>query len=261
MEHRKYNNEPYQVIALHGGPGACGQIAPVARHISEYISVIEPFQLQNTIDDIVENLKILITQICNNPVTIIGHSWGAWLALIYATRYPNIVKKIILIGAPSFEHKYVSSLLKSRKRNLTDEEFAEYNYFMKIINSQDNWPNDFDLKKFEYILMKADSFKLNGFTNEIVDFKLDILKNVWKEAENLRKTNVFINMANSVNCDVTIIHGNKDPHSYSGVFNSLSKLNKNFKFYLLKNCGHYPWFEEYASNEFFEILRMELINK
>ena len=53
---RKYGKAPFKVAVVHGGPGAPGEMAPVARELSKDYSVIEPFQRSFTIDGQVKEL-------------------------------------------------------------------------------------------------------------------------------------------------------------------------------------------------------------
>lgn len=39
---RKYANEPFKIAVIHGGPGAPGEMAPVARELSSVRGVLEP---------------------------------------------------------------------------------------------------------------------------------------------------------------------------------------------------------------------------
>ncbi|MFN7039170.1 MAG: hypothetical protein ACK4OM_06380 [Alphaproteobacteria bacterium] len=55
-----------------------------------------------------------------------------------------------------------------------------------------------------------------------------------------------------------VIHGDYDPHPTIGVLEPLSKINKNFKYYDLKHCGHTPWKEKEAKDVFYNILKEEL---
>lgn len=48
-----------------------------------------------------------------------------------------------------------------------------------------------------------------------------------------------------------VIHGDYDPHPFEGVQGPLSPILKEFRFFLLKNCGHYPWLEREARERFF----------
>jgi len=65
-------------------------------------------------------------------------------------------------------------------------------------------------------------------------------------------------LLDSIRCPVTAIHGDYDLHPSEGVRIPLSSRLKDFRFYLLKNCGHYPWLERNTKAKFFEILKEEL---
>jgi hypothetical protein len=54
------------------------------------------------------------------------------------------------------------------------------------------------------------------------------------------------------------IHGNYDPHPYAGVKEPLSQVLRDFKFILLQKCGHKPWIEKAAKEEFYRILMEEV---
>ena len=45
---RKYGQQPYEVAVIHGGPGASGEMAPVASHLSQDHGVLEPLQTQSS---------------------------------------------------------------------------------------------------------------------------------------------------------------------------------------------------------------------
>jgi pimeloyl-ACP methyl ester carboxylesterase len=55
-------------------------------------------------------LKTVITADGSPPVILIGFSWGAWLCFILAARYPELVKKLILVSSGAFEEHYTTSL-------------------------------------------------------------------------------------------------------------------------------------------------------
>jgi len=46
---RVYGNKPYHVAVIHGGPGAPGEMAPVARELSLSTGVLEPLQTTETV--------------------------------------------------------------------------------------------------------------------------------------------------------------------------------------------------------------------
>ena len=46
---RVYGNRPYGIAVIHGGPGAMGAMAPVARELAAIRGVLEPLQAKPTI--------------------------------------------------------------------------------------------------------------------------------------------------------------------------------------------------------------------
>ena len=45
---RLYGKAPYRVAVVHGGPGAAGEMAPVARRLGAACGVLEPLQTAMT---------------------------------------------------------------------------------------------------------------------------------------------------------------------------------------------------------------------
>lgn len=120
---RKYGNEPFNVAVIHGGPGAPGGMAPVARELSQICGVLEPLQTANAIEGQILELKDILENNADSPVILIGHSWGAWLSYIFAAQYPQLVKKLILVGSGSFEEKYLSTMKTNRTSRLIEDVF------------------------------------------------------------------------------------------------------------------------------------------
>ncbi|MHA2109498.1 MAG: alpha/beta fold hydrolase, partial [Candidatus Hodarchaeales archaeon] len=76
----------------------------------------------------------------------------------------------------------------------------------------------------------------------------------------LRRSGQLLEKIKSIACPVVAIHGDYDPHPSEGVEIPLSQNLLNFKFFLLKNCGHSPWLEKKASTEFYQTLITEIEN-
>src|SRR5512137_2939999 len=100
---RKWGHGPYSLAVIHGGPGAPGEMAPVARELSAFRGILEPFQTATTIDQQVLELRSVLEEEAQVPVTLVGFSWGAFLSWMTAARYPSLVSKLILVSAPPFE--------------------------------------------------------------------------------------------------------------------------------------------------------------
>ena len=81
---------------------------------------------------------------------------------------------------------------------------------------------------------------------------------VWESAAALRRSGELLKMANLIQCPVTAIHGDYDPHPAEGVRDPLSAVISGFKFILLTQCGHTPWLEKHAQKAFYQALKAEL---
>lgn len=255
---RKYGKEPFKVAVIHGGPGAPGQMAPVARELSPEYGVLEPFQASKTIKGLVEELKNTLEEYGTLPVILIGFSWGAWLSYIFSANYPEFVSKVIMVGSGPFEQSYAESIEKTRLSRLSHEEQNELNSIMDLLAIPTK-KQDLIYKRFGELFTKADAYDPVDLETGIIEFDSEVFLSVWGEAEELRKSGFLLNLSQKIRCPVTEIHGDYDPHPAEGVEKPLSGNLEHFSFYLLEKCGHMPWIEKNAGKSFFEILRQELL--
>lgn len=256
---RKYGEPPYSVVLVHGGPGAPGEMAPVAKEISKKFSVLEPLQTKNTINAQVKELKKLIKDNSKTPVTLIGWSWGAWLSFIFTAENPDMVKKLIMIGCGPFEEEYAQSIMPTRLANLKPKEKKRVEELTKLLQKPKK--NDKLLKEFGKLISRADSYYPITHTEEDVEVQADIYASIWKQAELLRKSGKLLKYGQKIKKPVVVMHGDFDPHPFKGVKEPLSKVLKKCKYILIEECGHRPWYEKDARDEFFELLANELGNK
>lgn len=255
---RIYVTEPYEIAVIHGGPGAPGSLKTFAEELSKTHSVLEPFQTADSIDGQINELKSQIEHYTKRPIILIGHSWGAWLSYIFASRYPYLVKKIILIGAGSFESEYVKTMNENRQNRLTNEENERVTTLFEIINNPNSEKRKNALSEFGALMAKADSYAPISLESETLDFCPDVFEKCMHELNVIRNSGKLLELGYDIECPVTAIHGEEDSHHYEGVRVPLTKVIKTFKFVLLERCGHTPWNEKYARDVFYEILNKEL---
>lgn len=254
---RRYGNSPFTVALIHGGPGAAGEMQPVAEELSKDLGVLEPLQTADSIDGQVEELKKVLERDAGAPVNLAGYSWGAWLSYILAAKHPGMVKKLILIGSGPFKAEYAGNILATRLCRLNEREKKEAESLLKELEGQGSSARDV-LEKFGGLISKADSYKPIPGGDLKIEVRQDIFRNIWPEAEKLRESGGLLKLGEKISCPVVAIHGDYDPHPANGVREPLVRVIKDFRFVLLKNCGHKPWIEEEARDRFYEILRQEL---
>ncbi|MDD5067705.1 MAG: alpha/beta hydrolase [bacterium] len=255
---RKYGGPPFTVSVVHGGPGAAGEMAPVARELSQDHGILEPFQRADSVKGQILELKEILLEAVGLPVILVGYSWGAWLSLLFAAEYPELVKKLILVSSGPFEARYADSIEETRYDRFTEEERIELNSLAGVLHDPAIEDKNKILKQFGALISKADAYAAIKEEPENLEFRFDIYKSVWREAAELRRSGGLLKAAAQVRCPVTAIHGDHDPHPAAGVEEPLSRTLKDFQFILLEKCGHKPWIEQEARDEFYKRLRQEL---
>jgi pimeloyl-ACP methyl ester carboxylesterase len=255
---RKWGHAPFSLAVIHGGPGAPGEIAPVARELSALRGVLEPFQTATTLNGQVQELRSILEQDAQVPVTLVGFSWGAFLSWITTARYPSLVKKLILVSCPPFEESYARSIIRTRLDRLTPAERTDAMALIGKINDPAGGEKDQFLARLGVLLSHADAFDPVPVVDEAFHSQYDVFRGVWDEACELRRKAVLTGMAHAIRCPVIAIHGNYDPHPAKGVDEPLSRECPDFRFILLSKCGHRPWIERNASDAFYEALVREI---
>lgn len=254
---RKYGSPPFTVAVIHGGPGASGEMAAVAKELSSTRGVLEPLQTATSVVGQVNELRDVLKSEGTPPVTLIGFSWGAWLSFITAALHPTLVKKLILISSSPFEGHYAEDIMKTRISRLSEDEQSRLSALMDVMVGESADDMNIVMAQFGELIMEADSFTPPLHEDTVVDYQHDIYKAVWPEANKLRNSGQLLELGRQIQCPVVAIHGDYDPHSIEGVQEPLSRVLEEFKLTPLKDCGHYPWREQFAREKFYEVLRKE----
>jgi len=255
---RTYGKAPFNVAVIHGGPGAGGEMAPVARELASGWGVLEPLQTAASLEGQIEELKTVLEKKGDLPVTLIGFSWGAWLSFIFAANYPAMVKKLILIGSGGHEEKYAARIRETRLNRLSEEDRTEVKSLIEVLDDPAAEGKSTAFARLGALLSKADAYDPIMYESEAIDYQVDIFQSVWKDAAELRRSGKLLELGKHIKCLVVAIHGDYDPHPAEGVQKPLSAILKSFRFVLLKSCGHMPWIERQARDKFYGILEEEL---
>ena len=255
---RKYGKAPFSLAVIHGGPGAPGEMATVARELESRWGVLEPLQKAKTLKGQIEELKTVLEKNGDPPISLIGFSWGAWLSFIFTANYPTFVKKLILIGSGPYEEKYATNIMKTRLSRLTEKERSKAYTLMKELNGSIVREKNKLFAQFGKLISKADLYDPMPHDDEVLEYQYGIYQSVWEDAKILRRSGKLLELGKQIKCPVVAIHGDYDPHPPEGIKIPLSSILVDFKFVLIKDCGHYPWVERKARSRFYSILKSEL---
>jgi len=258
MNVRIYGNAPYEVVVIHGGPGAPGEMAPVARELAKNHGVMEPLQTASTLQGQVHELAATLERNAHLPATLIGHSWGAMLSYALAAQHPLLVKTLILVSCGVFEDKYAEHITGTRLSRLTEGEMRAVDSLSRTLDDPNATQKNQAFAALSKYISKADSYDPLPSESDIIECQYDIYLSVWKDAQEMRTSGRLIALGRQIRCPVVAIHGDYDPHPAAGVRVPLSSVLKDFRFILLEKCGHYPWLERAAIERFYGILEEEL---
>ncbi len=260
VEHvRKYGKPPYNVAVIHGGPGAPGEMAPVARQLSSTHGVLEPLQTRDTLQGQVEGLQAVLKEHGSLPLTLIGYSWGAMLSFIVAAHNPSMVRKLILVSSAVFEEKCAAGIMETRMSRLSPQERAMVDCLAVELDDPAAKDKDGIFARFGALMAKADSYDpVDDIKNEVIEHQYRVYRGVWRDAQEKRSSGTLLPMGWAISCPVVAIHAEYDPHPAEGVRAPLSRVLADFRFVLLGQCGHCPWLEKQARDQFYALLRSEL---
>lgn len=251
--YRKHGEKPYEIITLHGGPGALGELKPLSKKLGGEFGVIEYLQTEESIELLLKDIKKIIIENTRSSVKVLGFSWGAWLGVFFADKYPELVESLILISSGPFEDKYNKNIQKKRFERMDEKEKKLFKEVDQKFRKDKNVKLK-TLNEFIELMHKVDSYQYMEINNYATNFQIDLYKKIWSEAAQMRKNNRLIKSLSEIGCPIKVIHGDYDPHPYQGVKDPLDKLQKDYQFKLLKNCGHTPWKEKKAEDEFYNTL-------
>lgn len=253
-----YGVPPYSVAVIHGGPGAPGSVAPVARELSNEWGVLEPLQTADSLQAQLDELRGVLEEDASLPVALIGHSWGAMLSFILAAHYPTLVRKLILVDSGVYEARYAAHITQTSLSRLSEEERQEVAALTETLDDPAMTDKDASLARFGALFTKADTYDPITLDTETLGVQYQIHQRVWADAERLRATGELVALGKRIECPVVAIHGDYDSHPIEGIRDTLAPVVRDFRFILLEHCGHYPWIERHARDAFYQILRQEL---
>ncbi|HII02710.1 TPA: alpha/beta hydrolase [Methanosarcinaceae archaeon] len=220
--------------------------------------VLEPLQTAVTLDGQVRELKAVLKEHAALPVTLIGFSWGAMLSYIFTASHPELVKKLILVGSGPYEEKYADIIRRTRGSRLSKDGWTGNSSLAPALNNLSNGNKNASFARFGQLMSHADSYDPLPHDDEVLEYQYVINKNVWGDASKLRGNGKLLALGKKIRCPVFAIHGDYDPHPFEGVRDPLSGVLKNFRYVLLEKCGHRPWIEREAKEQFYDVLKGEI---
>jgi pimeloyl-ACP methyl ester carboxylesterase len=253
---RAYGKSGPLVVVLHGGPGAPGYMAPVARELADSFRVLEPFQRGSggerlTVACHVADVHELVESRCGGArPPIVGHSWGAMLALAYAAAHPGRVGSLVLVGCGTFD-----PAARERERAILEERTDEAMRDRMERLSQEFPDPDERLRAMGKLTLPLYSHELVASDLELEACDARAHSETWEDAVKLQEEGVHPADFARIRAPVIMMHGAVDPHPGQMIRGSLAPHIPQLEYVEWERCGHYPWLEEAVREEFYRTLR------
>jgi pimeloyl-ACP methyl ester carboxylesterase len=262
MHTREYGTAGPVVVLLHGGPGAAGYLAPVARELAASFRVLEPFQRGSgdeplTVARHVRDLHDLIESRCGgHPPALVGHSWGAMLALAYAAAHPRSAACLVLVGCGTFDPQAREQLRKNCEERTGPALRQRLDRLAQAVADPDE-----RLRARGDLLLAVYSCEPVGGPPQCEVCDARAHQETWDDMLRLQAEGVYPAAFSAVVVPVLVLHGAADPHPGRMIRASLSPYLPQLEYREWDRCGHYPWLEKAARVEFFSALRAWLVRQ
>lgn len=268
-QHGKGHNNV--LLYLHGGPGAsCLDFCfNQAKALGKSIWVIaldqrgvlrsDPLESSDsfTLDDLIEDCEALRNQLSIQKWSLLGHSFGGYLALTYAHKYPNSIKKV-LYEAPCFDVKSSMESLFSKAFDLARNKQLESADEIRANLLEGRSPKElwealgpaFQIlgkHKDSLYLRSIDPDEFNQIYNEP-----SITEESWSRSQahstSLVKEGRFfeslIPLFSSITHPSLLLHGKYDPVCCEHQRTAFKERSPNADIVVFENSAHFPRIEE-----------------
>lgn len=250
------------ILFLSGGPGdSHDDLSRISEHLSKNYRCIL-FDQRGTgkshsspmdsttinLNQAIKDIDLLQQRLKIKRITILGHSWGAMLAISYAIKHPTSVAKLVLIGPGPLE--------LSDYRIVEDNLYARYSKaeqaFMNlaidsVFNNTASKELQREFNKTYIRFLFYDAWLYDSLSEKIIhrisnprfhNNKMQALM-----MQNLVRINYNVKPEiPKLGMPILVICGRQDPIGLFQAF-TIKELNNKAKIAWINKCGHFPWIE------------------
>ncbi len=246
-----------RLLVLHGGPGADhAYLLPQLLDLANDFELIfydqrgggrskETVPTNITWETQVNDLASVVAEFAIDPLAIVGYSWGALLALLYATEAekgrvaPRPARLALIDPAPvslAYRAQFEAEFTRRQQGPAIQQMRAE----LAASGLKERDPDAYKQRAFE--LSVAGYFADPNRATDLTPFRVTgrVQQSIWTSLGNFDLTSDLA----AVQCPTLIVHGRQDPIPFESS-ESIAKA-MNAELVPLDECGHVPYVEQPA---------------
>jgi proline iminopeptidase len=246
------------LIVIHGGPG-CSQnyLLPTMAKLAEHHQVVFYDQRgsgnsmgpvdENTItlNSFIDDIEAVRQAFHYEKISILGHSWGGHLAMLYAIRYPEHVDRLILVGSAAATSSDFAQFMQEWERRLSShmEELKHISQPAAFLSGDPELNAEFIKIIFRtYAFNSHDVNRLNLISSATANVNGRKTNSLLNEGYLARFFDLTEGLCN-LKCPTLISHGDSDPIPVQTAQHTHASIQGS-KLVILKECGHFPYVEK-----------------
>jgi len=262
LKTREYGSAGPTVLVIHGGPAAAGNAAPIARGLAGSYHVLEPWQRGSdastaplTVGRHVADLRDLIASRCaGQRPALIGESWGAMLVLAFAAAHPDLAGPLVLVGCGTWDLKSRAKLQETLERRIDDDP-ALRSAIDQLTAEYFDEEQQRTIRRYELIRRLYDFSPIEEEADPALPpFDAKAHEDTWNDMLRLQQQGQYPAALSAIRSPVLMLHGSYDPHPGPSTRDLLRTHIPQLEYHELPRCGHSPWRERFARDEFFRIM-------
>lgn len=262
-----------KVFLLGGGPGfSSWNLEPIQTKIAEMgyrvyltdmfgIGENRHIQPAPVIDTWVAQLDAVIdAQLADKEqIVLIGHSWGALMAMLYAREHSERVSKIILVNPVDPDKASMQNLTVEIHARNQENATEDWDSEAAWSNSSSDLAADIERITLRQIQQVLPTYFMDydlgvkyasQFTTQ--DFNIDLNVQTWKEYD---ANSIQLSSLKKTPYQLSFIECNQDylmPYN----LNAMKPVVPFTELDLIDQCGHFPWIEQ--ADKFYPILKKQI---
>jgi pimeloyl-ACP methyl ester carboxylesterase len=243
-------------MVLHGGPGAAGDVGALARRLSSRFRAIEPWQRASgseplTVAAHIADLhEVVRAQSLDGRPAIVGHSWGAMLALCFAAAYPDYAGPLVLIGCGTFDRESRARLKETIESRMGDSLRRKIERVQASSEQRERTYRFYQLISPLY----AYDADISAESNNNIQFSERAHLETWNDMMRLQDNGFYPSAFAAIKSPVLMLHGAYDPHPGIMIRDSLKPYIPLLEYREWECCGHKPWIERQVREDFFSVM-------